>query len=1259
MKKILSILSFLICFASAFSQTLPGFPSGLQVQGLGAPTNTVWTKNIHSASAGFAWYGTFADTTEANTNSFFKNIAGMTIRTGNTLWIRNTDLTEWLSFGAGTTYVDTTQTVRLSGNGSLADQLVAHVQISQQAGNALDTLPDGIFVQSGIQNGLRSGGLIIWEQNLDYTVTTATYAINNVSYTSPETEITLSAADPTDDRIDLVVVDNTGNVDVVEGTPSSDPQQPSYDPTTQVPLSFILVTAASTEPTYCRDSLYFPNNGQTWTSVSGTARIVVNSTSNPYSPTEDIEFTLARNNDQLRITKATVVSLGTYSVLVLKIRSKAAWAATSRLVLRWYNGLTPLGIDVVIGNGIFGFNSSNAADYQTIVIPLTNFGSVTNPDNLLFTVSTTSNNTIGLYADNIELLGCDGAPIPETGNFWQVGGNRQGVALVGGTLDNYAVQLKTNNANALNITTAGHLFLQKTNPAISFLTGTLAASDYYIRRSGTSLQTNTASSYQSFIAGVEAYRLNVATGNIWYNASGTQFMQLDPSGTLKVGTNSSDTSALFLVNSTTRGSLPAPRVTTAQKNAITSPAEFLMVIDTDLNRYEYYDGANFVPFSVTPTLQQVFDTEVGGSILTKNDTILTNTFKLYVTSTTGPLLQLVNTVSGNSISATTANGTAINATGTSGGIAGTATSGPGVRATGSTLGVAITINGGTTSSVGEALQIFKAIASPVAGVGTKITMGVSTVTGTPSLVIESRYTDVTPAALRSQLDLSLVNNSVETLRSTLFSTGQWDFTAYGSGTFTGTPTFALAVDADGDVIEVALGSGMTNPMTTTGDIIYSSDNSGTPARLGVGADGEVLTLSGGVPVWSAVVGTGTVTSVGWTGGIVSIATATTTPAFTIAGTSGGIPYFSSTSTWASSAALAANAIVIGGGAGAAPATTTTGTGVVTALGVNVGSAGAFVTFNGAGGTPSSINLTNGTLLPLTTGVTGVLDETNGGTGQSTLTQGDILFASAANTFSKLAIGTANQVLRVNAGATALEWATLAGSGTVTSITLTQPAAGITITNSGVAATTVGTFTFALAGDLAGIEALATTGIVRRTGTNTWTAGTAVSLTTEVTGTLGVGNGGTGFANGYTAGQILWASSATTLTRGFLSGTANQINVTSGAGSIVISMAFNPTVQALSDAATITWNVTNGGNAQVTLGSTGRTLSITNPIAGYTYTIEITQGSGGSKTITTWPTGTRWTGGTTPTLSTTAGQRDVVSLYYNGSNYYGTFLPNMN
>ena len=79
------------------------------------------------------------------------------------------------------------------------------------------------------------------------------------------------------------------------------------------------------------------------------------------------------------------------------------------------------------------------------------------------------------------------------------------------------------------------------------------------------------------------------------------------------------------------------------------------------------------------------------------------------------------------------------------------------------------------------------------------------------------------------------------------------------------------------------------------------------------------------------------------------------------GTSGGVPYFSSATQLSASAALAINQLVIGGGAGAAPSTVTTGTGVLAALAANVGSAGAPIAFNGAGGTPLRVTLTNGTV----------------------------------------------------------------------------------------------------------------------------------------------------------------------------------------------------------------------------------------------------------------------------------------------------------
>lgn len=60
-------------------------------------------------------------------------------------------------------------------------------------------------------------------------------------------------------------------------------------------------------------------------------------------------------------------------------------------------------------------------------------------------------------------------------------------------------------------------------------------------------------------------------------------------------------------------------------------------------------------------------------------------------------------------------------------------------------------------------------------------------------------------------------------------------------------------NTDMDFVWSADSAGMTNPMTTTGDTIYSSSGS-TPARLGIGSTGQVLTVSGGLPAWAAAPG---------------------------------------------------------------------------------------------------------------------------------------------------------------------------------------------------------------------------------------------------------------------------------------------------------------------------------------------------------------------------------------------------------------------
>ena len=63
--------------------------------------------------------------------------------------------------------------------------------------------------------------------------------------------------------------------------------------------------------------------------------------------------------------------------------------------------------------------------------------------------------------------------------------------------------------------------------------------------------------------------------------------------------------------------------------------------------------------------------------------------------------------------------------------------------------------------------------------------------------------------------------------------------------------FSWVAQDDSNAIQNAL-------LTTTGDTIYASSAS-TPARLGIGSSGQVLTVSGGVPTWATPASAGALT----------------------------------------------------------------------------------------------------------------------------------------------------------------------------------------------------------------------------------------------------------------------------------------------------------------------------------------------------------------------------------------------------------------
>jgi hypothetical protein len=293
--------------------------------------------------------------------------------------------------------------------------------------------------------------------------------------------------------------------------------------------------------------------------------------------------------------------------------------------------------------------------------------------------------------------------------------------------------------------------------------------------------------------------------------------------------------------------------------------------------------------------------------------------------------------------------------------------------TGEGLGITPVINGGTglgTIPTNGQLLIGNGTGYTLNTLGTGAGIAVTNAAGTIT---------VANTGVLSILAGTGISRSGATGNVTVNNTGVLSFSGGTTGLTPATASTGVVTLAG----TLAIANGGTNgsAVPTAGAVPYGTGT--TYAFSAVGTVGQVLTSNGaGVPTWTTPT-TGTVTSVSFTGGLITIATPTTTPALTVAGTNGGIVYFSSGTTWASSAALTQYGVVYGGGAGAAPVSTAAGiTGQV--LTATTGAAPTWaapatsgtvtsvsvVSANGFAGTVATATSTPA--ITLTTTITGVL-----------------------------------------------------------------------------------------------------------------------------------------------------------------------------------------------------------------------------------------------------------------------------------------------
>ena len=425
-----------------------------------------------------------------------------------------------------------------------------------------------------------------------------------------------------------------------------------------------------------------------------------------------------------------------------------------------------------------------------------------------------------------------------------------------------------------------------------------------------------------------------------------------------IGTNSPNASAILEVTSTTKGFLP-PRMTTTERDAITTPATGLVIYNTTTNILEVNKGTPAIPVwaasgSFLPLAGGTMTGDIAGTSLTLNKDGGTNTTTIGGGTTTGAVTlggtgtQSIDVGTGAGVKTVTVGSSNTTSATTIQSGTGALTLTPAVTGTtviGNTAGTgAITLGSSTgaqTTNVGTGSGASTVNIATGAGVNTVTIGGASGASattiksGTGALTLTSAVTGTT-----------VIGNTAGTGTITLGSSTGAQTTNVGTGSGASTVNIATGAGANTVTIGGASGASATTIQSGTGALTLTPAVTGTTV-IGNTAGTGAITLGSSTGAQTTNVGTGSGAST------VNIATGAGVNTVTIGGASGASATTIKSGTGALTLTSAVTGTtVIGNTAGTGDITLGSSTGAQT---INVGTGSGLSTVKIATGSTTTAN----------------------------------------------------------------------------------------------------------------------------------------------------------------------------------------------------------------------------------------------------------------------------------------------------------------
>lgn len=247
-------------------------------------------------------------------------------------------------------------------------------------------------------NAIIRGGVIHIE-DLDFYVWSTGYIIDSVYYEEPVSgTVTLDPSDPTNDRIDLFVVENDGDgtagVGKVTGTPGASPVKPNLDLQTQAEVSLRIVQATETSPAeITKELIYDEHTGSPSEWDLGASQLADNPVyaTDPYKGTvcfrqpSEGTFVYSKASDNTpEKDDSLIFAIKLVSGASISRSQFLSVALTDSSLVGGIVVPTPVTMNNISANK-YGLNFYLLDEWQLVQIPLSDFGFLGTYDTITFT----------------------------------------------------------------------------------------------------------------------------------------------------------------------------------------------------------------------------------------------------------------------------------------------------------------------------------------------------------------------------------------------------------------------------------------------------------------------------------------------------------------------------------------------------------------------------------------------------------------------------------------------------------------------------------------------------------------------------------------------------------------------------------------------------------------------------------------------------------------------------------------------------------